>query len=448
MAWRGSIPLPFAIENKSEQFNLYFDVLIYICYFAPMTRELFEQKLNKVTKLFHNIGATNKRLAKTALLQSYDDSEFLQRILLYTYNPFFVYGINSKTFKSQNAEDVFKTQFSNVFDLLDYLKITSVDNDTKTLVRSFVYSFESSNLLEMIIMKNLKIGIDIETINKVFKGLIPTFKVQLCEPYEKPENIKSSILYVEPKLDGVRCLVIVKDGGVEIFTRNGSKIEGYDDIESEMSAYPIDFVYDGEIIGENFDNTMEGLFAKGTRKEATYVIWDMIPVKEFNARICSAPLSYRKSQLNMYGAPVKHTKIIESIKVPSSVFINDPDGICEDMVKSGYEGVIVKSSESKYEYKRSFSWLKYKMMKTDEFNIIGFEEGNGKNLNSLGAILVQSLDGNIESKVGSGFSDEQRQYIWEHQDELAWTKVEIKYQEVTKDNSLRFPVFVKFRNDL
>jgi len=412
-----------------------------------MNRQTFEQKLNDVSILFHNIGSTSKKLAKIALLKEYHDQEFLQRILLYTYNPYYVYGINKKTFTGSH-EPEFETQFPTVFDLLDYLRVTSVDNDTKRLVRSFVHSFDKSNLLEMIIMKNLKIGIEVETINKVWKNLIPTFKVQLCETYEQPSDIRSEFIYIQPKLDGVRCICIVKSGGVELFTRNGSKIEGYDSIETAMLEYPIDYVYDGEIIGSSFDNTMEGLFAKGKRKEANYIIWDMLPLKEFNERICSMPYSYRLNNLMQTRDASENTKIIVSTKKSARLFSEDPDKTCNLMVLDGYEGVVLKGADTKYDYKRSYSWLKYKMMKTDEFNIIGFEEGNGRNLNSLGAIIVQSLDGNIESKVGSGFSDEQRQYIWEHQDELAWTKVEIKFQEVTKDNSLRFPTFVKFRDDL
>ena len=89
-------------------------------------------------------------------------------------------------------------------------------------------------------------------------------------------------------------------------------------------------------------------------------------------------------------------------------------------------------------------------MQSADLKIIGFEEGTGKNRNTLGAIIVDYKGNKV--KVGSGFSDIDRDYIWNNQKELVDKIVEVQYFEETtnkKDNniSLRFPVYLRLRSD-
>jgi DNA ligase-1 len=78
------------------------------------------------------------------------------------------------------------------------------------------------------------------------------------------------------------------------------------------------------------------------------------------------------------------------------------------------------------------------------------ENGTGKYENVLGNLICEDEEGNLV-KVGSGFSDNQREEYWNERNELIGNIVEIQYQEVTKNKngtkSLRFPVFVRFRDD-
>ena len=103
-----------------------------------------------------------------------------------------------------------------------------------------------------------------------------------------------------------------------------------------------------------------------------------------------------------------------------------------------------------YKCNRNRYILKIKKMQSADLKIIGFEEGNSKNKNTLGNLIVNYKGFNVG--VGSGFTDEDRKYIWEHKQEVLGTIVEISYFEETtnkKDSSLslRFPVFKRFRND-
>ena len=72
-------------------------------------------------------------------------------------------------------------------------------------------------------------------------------------------------------------------------------------------------------------------------------------------------------------------------------------------------------------------------------------EGTGKHSDKLGSVVVVYND--VEVQVGSGFSDELRDTIWSTPDMFINRTIEVRYQEVTPDGSLRFPTFVCFRND-
>jgi DNA ligase-1 len=83
-------------------------------------------------------------------------------------------------------------------------------------------------------------------------------------------------------------------------------------------------------------------------------------------------------------------------------------------------------------------------MQTVDLRIIGFEEGDGRLKGTLGRMNVD-YKGNI-CGVGSGFTDEDRTFIWNNRDSLLGRIAEIQYFEEssnakTGDVSLRFPVF-------
>ena len=88
-------------------------------------------------------------------------------------------------------------------------------------------------------------------------------------------------------------------------------------------------------------------------------------------------------------------------------------------------------------------------MQTADLRIVGFEEGQGRNAGKLGAILVDFKGNKVG--VGSGFTDFDREFIWENQHQYLGRIAEIQYFEVTKDKtgveSLRFPVWKHLRTD-
>jgi DNA ligase-1 len=95
--------------------------------------------------------------------------------------------------------------------------------------------------------------------------------------------------------------------------------------------------------------------------------------------------------------------------------------------------------------------MKWKPTITVDLNIVGFEEGTGRNSGRLGDIICEGVDDdrNIRVNVGSGFSDSDRDGYWNSRDELLGDVVEVMADAVTQNQdgtySLRFPRFVRFR---
>jgi len=117
----------------------------------------------------------------------------------------------------------------------------------------------------------------------------------------------------------------------------------------------------------------------------------------------------------------------------------------DDFVNSGFEGAMIKYVDAPYKFGRGFEVMKMKVFHDMDLPIEALLEGTGKHTGKLGS--VQVLFNGVEVQIGSGFSDDLRETIWNDPDSFVGRVIEIRYQEVTQDGSLRFPTFVCFRND-
>lgn len=246
----------------------------------------------------------------------------------------------------------------------------------------------------------------------------------------------------EIKYDGVRTIAVVNLGKCRLYSRNGKNLENFEEIKQQMEKMP-DAVYDGEVISpDGFQKLMTRTHAmQGNNVEIKleYKIFDKLTLDEWVQGISRRPYNVRCKDLG--------EKVILKNPVDLEVYYNY-------VLKSGYEGLILKQLESPYESGLNKYWFKLKPKDTLDMTILSVDEGMGKNTGRLGAIQAHCEHNGetIYAYVGTGFTDAQREAMFKDRASLVGKVIEVEYQEVTKSDrnrsrSLRFPVFKCLRAD-
>jgi len=281
---------------------------------------------------------------------------------------------------------------------------------------------------------------------------------------DRPAKMKG-IKRLEVKLDGVRVLAVVQGASVTLYSRNGKPFENFPHVAEAIAAnrkligaFGGRYVLDGEIVGASFQQLMRQAQRK-TNAETTdmvYHVFDIIPLDSFQEGHYNAQQSKRLDILTGSRARFDATdclRLMDGITVD----LDTAEGhdimnrYAQDAVTNGFEGIMIKDLGAPYECKRSSFWMKWKPTITVDLNIVGFEEGTGRNAGRLGAIICEGVDDDrrICVNVGSGFSDTLRDEYWASRNELLGDVVEVEADAVTQNQdgsySLRFPRFVRFR---
>ena len=160
--------------------------------------------------------------------------------------------------------------------------------------------------------------------------------------------------------------------------------------------------------------------------DAILYTFDYLSLKDFKNGICFLPQNQRIGELNIWMKKNKdflaHIKSLERLIVDLDE--NEGKKKLKDFnlkaVNEGYEGIMIKDYEGKYECKRSTSWLKSKPVIEVSLKVKSIEEGTGRNEGRLGAVYVEGTDNGkrFQLSVGSGFSDSQRLKFWENRKNL------------------------------
>ena len=420
--------------------------------------------INKELEIIKMLQSKNKTTDKMKILRDNKDNDNLKRILEYCYNPYKKYKISEKklielleeTLLNDNSED---KDIEEGFELLDDLANNNINDSLRNRVKTYLNNNNLREFWFMMITKNLNIGVNRTSLNKIWEGLIPTsnggvdIKCMLGSKLDL-KNLPKGIMYVTEKLDGSRCLAIIKDGNIELYSRQGQLIEGCNEIIEGIKQLELNnVVLDGEItakdvdISEVYKETMKRLKNKKADKVGLqYNIFDIVTLKEFEDKKGVAKYSERRETLNR----LKDNEHIHIL--PLLTITEDFDKVMEihgEMKEKGAEGCMINLNKP-YEFKRSKTLIKVKVMLTCDLRIIGFEQGQGENKGVLGAIICEYK--NTTLKCGSGFSKKLRKVIWDNPGNYLGKIVEIQYfeetySEATNLPSLRFPVFKQFRDD-
>ena len=389
------------------------------------------------------------------------------------YNPFFTFNVK----KVPETKDLIDKENPWVafWGLVESLRTRAITgNRARDKIDEISQQFDSdewNGLARRVLIKDLRCGISEKTLNKVLGKTdwrIPIFSCQLAQDStDQPKKLKG-IKRLEVKLDGVRVLAVVNGSACTLYSRNGKEFENFpqiaDFIEEHRKAFQRDsgfggqFVLDGEIVGKSFQALMKQAQRKrdANTDDMIYHVFDIMPLTEFREGFCNIKQSKRIDLLKRSQAFLPENGCVR-VMPGLDVDLDTAEGhdimrrFAEDAVVEGYEGIMIKNMDAPYECKRSDFWMKWKPTITVDLNIVGFEEGTGRNLGRLGAIICEGVDNDrtIRVNVGSGLSDSNRDEYWAARNELLDRVVEIEADAVTQNqdgsHSLRFPRFVRFR---
>lgn len=424
--------------------------------------------LNAFKRFVDEVLADNGKLYKMDVLKRYAGDEDVKYCLDFVYNPYIVTGVSTKKMsKDVSGYNGALIIWSTVRTMLDYLKthntgtdqiLASLQNFRRTS-KELIEDPDLDRLLIDIITKNVQLGVDVITINKCIPDLIPTFNVMLANKYyEKPEAVIGKRFALTTKIDGGRIVAIKQNGVVDFYTRAGQKYEGLVDLESEMAQMPDNIALDGEITllhSEGLDNkacykqTMMITRRDGVKHGVKMKVFDMLTAEEFKNQTCVRPYTERRQALDgLFQTNFTYFELLPILYEGTDTSMIEV--VLQQQINNGEEGVMVNICDAPYRFTRTSGLLKVKKMHDVDLPILGFEEGTNKNSGRLGAILTEYKG--CPLKVGSGFSEELRQQIWDHRDEYLGTMISVQYFEETTNQqggvSLRFPVFLDFRPEL
>jgi DNA ligase-1 len=425
------------------------------------------------SKVIRALQSDNSRLAKEAILEreARDKNDILFYGIRYALDGMMTFGVKQIPEKTGNGSGLPWSEFAGLLSKLLNRKLTG-NAAKQEIVRlmSMATEDEWNNWYRLILTKDLRCGVSEKTVNKVVKNMsasdkyiVPTFSCQLAQDSTDQQTKMTGTKMLEVKLDGVRVLTFVyPDGRVVQFSRNGKELDNFPKIREQfvgISSFLSDpWVFDGEIMSAKFQDLMKQLNRKENVQtdDAVLHLFDMIPMQEFIVGSCDTPQDIRSESLSIWYDFVKeHTPNIQILS-NQMVDLNSVTGreifreINEKAIEGGYEGIMIKDPSAPYECKRSSSWMKLKPTIQVSLEVVGLQEGTGKNIGSLGAIVCEGVeDGKtIQVNVGSGFSDEERNAIWS--DNTVIGKIaEIQADAITQNQdgtySLRFPRFVSWR---
>lgn len=438
-----------------------------------------------------DIGGESSTKTKQEILAGNSDNEVLRTLLFSAYNPFLQFNLKKIPVSMSSCEgtevsDITYDEFLKLLVKLSKREVTG--NSAVEEVSNFLKKCTAPEYTwyTRVIQKDLKIGLADKGINKAIKDLIPAYEVLLADKIpadslnlDTPKVLKMlpNRIVTQYKIDGYRLNIHVTDEGVTIRTRNGKVVEGYDCLENEaLEKLPKGFVYDGEIvapellnwIAENSKNESSGVianrdlfsevmshaFSKEKNKQGVFNLFDMIPVDEWQTQ---KTVSTYEDRLKNIESLVKPLELEHIVIVPTSkVYLkSNPEDLKEIVdqfhyfLSIGWEGLMIKDLDAPYVFKRSKSLLKMKLMDTVDLVVQDVFEGSGKLENKLGGVIVE-YKGN-EVRVGSGWTDEQRELYWKNPNDIIGKTIEIAYQAESQNKqggkSLSFPVFKGVRYD-
>ena len=284
------------------------------------------------------------------------------------------------------------------------------------------------------------------------------YKPMLAYPVSAKPIDYNKPVFMQPKLDGVRCLIqyektgpnFMDKGKVVAYSRNDKEWKNINHILEELKPFfhkHPNVVLDGELYNHDFRDDFESIISMVRKTKPTpearaksrdnvqFHCYDIVNKGVFHLRN-----EWIKDNL-------QESYCIKLVQTLTNVGNHNQAKIFHtNYLNQGYEGSIVRLDDP-YQCKRSHSLRKFKDFSDAEANIVGYEEGKGKRTGTLGKFLMQDDDGiQFGCPPGKGHNYKDLAKMLTNIHEYMGQRATFTYFERTKAGSYRHPLFKCIRN--
>lgn len=240
---------------------------------------------------------------------------------------------------------------------------------------------------------------------------------------------KPNAYFVSEKLDGVRAVWT----GSKLITRQGNLIKA----PSWFTAPLPPIILEGELwLRRNAFSELNSIVSKRNPIELE---WRQVQFMVFDLPSSTLPFNERVMSIERLAAEM-NSNHIKAVKHYQFDKFNELEAYFKQVVEDGAEGLMLNLANAKYQQGRQQALLKLKPYYDAEATVVEQIQGKGKFENMLGALLVENAQGQ-RFKIGTGFSDEERQNPPEPGDVITY-----KYFGLTRTGLPRFASFLRIHN--
>ena len=274
---------------------------------------------------------------------------------------------------------------------------------------------------------------------------------------DKPINYDDKV-FMQPKLDGVRCVIQYEHSGVcKAYSRTGKEWKNIDHILFNLApwfALNPNVILDGELYNHDLKDDFEKIISLVRKQKPDDI--DMLESADTVQFHCYDIIDETKTFEERNNFIVQTVPRNHCVKHVDTFEVGTLNNSAEEYAKSqhqqnladGYEGSILRTNDT-YQCKRSHSLRKFKDFHDAEAIIIDFVEGKGKREGTLGKFIMRDADGiEFGCPPGKGYNYKnlkdllhRAQWYVDHKATATFT-----YFERTKANSYRHPLFKCIRD--
>ena len=275
---------------------------------------------------------------------------------------------------------------------------------------------------------------------------VENIKAMLAHKYN--EDKADYPAFIQPKLDGVRCLFTAKGA----FSRANNRFMNVEHIEQALKPFfaknPT-AVLDGELYNHGLKDDFEKIISLVKKKKPTDQA--KAEAKELVQNhiydVASMTIATYFTRLNYINSSFKWNHILRRVDTQVAFDFDEAAKMHKKNLKLGYEGSIYRSFEGKYKGTRSWDLMKFKDFHDDEATIIGYEIGQGKREGTLGKFIMQDDEGvEFGCPPGKGYNYKDLANMLNNITDYIGERATFTYFQRTQAGSYRHPHYKCLRN--